>query len=117
MGGHEGSERRFQIGIQILRINYQHGVIYVKGPACPGNVGAFVCIYDCRTHKKRAETVLPDNMPPFPTYFPDPSKPLPEDVYAKNVHPFDAPSIEFQEEEQVKRKLKVKAKAKAAGKR
>ena len=117
MGGHEGCERCLRPGLQVLRINYQYGVIYVKGAAVPGATGSFVQIYDTMAEKKRAEVVIPDNMPPFPTYFPEPEKPLPEEVWAPLVHHFNEPSIVFQEEAEVKRKLKVKARAKAAGKR
>ncbi|XP_018495153.1 39S ribosomal protein L3, mitochondrial [Galendromus occidentalis] len=114
MGGHDGQERRLLVGVKILRINYKHGVIYVRGPSVMGEIGAFVQIYDALIPEKRPKE---DNMPPFPTYFPAETDPLPEDVFDETVHPFDAPSIEFEQEVQVKRKLKVKARAKAAGKR
>lgn len=114
MGGIEGRERRLMAGLKILRVNYKYGVIYVQGPAVFGETNAFVQIYDTLIAKKQPK---PENMPPFPTYFPNAENPLPEEVYDETIHRFEDPSIEFQEEVQVKRKLKVKAKAKAAGKR
>lgn len=114
MGGHDGSERRLLPGLKILRVNYKYGVIYVQGPAVMGETNAFVQIYDTLISRKKPKL---DDLPPFPTYFPDAENPLPEEVYDETVHRFEDPSIVFQEEVQVKRKLKVKAKAKAAGRR
>jgi len=114
MGGHEGCERRLLGGIQVMRINYLHNIVYVRGPV-PGGVHDYCYIYDTYIKKKMHK---PENPPPFPTYLPQlttgEATELPDEAFAENVHKFDDPNIEFQEEEQVKRKLKVKAKVKAA---
>ena len=65
---------------QILRINTKYNVLYIHGE-CPGKKGGFIVINDA--WKKHAHP------PPFPTYFPDPNNPLPEDLYADNVQQFE----------------------------
>ena len=46
MPGHMGSERRTLPGVQIMRINTKLNVIYVRGPAVPGEIGNWVYIFD-----------------------------------------------------------------------
>ncbi|XP_022643831.1 39S ribosomal protein L3, mitochondrial-like [Varroa jacobsoni] len=110
MPGHEGNERKLCAGLKVWRINHQHNVIWVHGPAVPGPTNAFVYIYDSLFGKK-APTA--ENPPPFPTYYPDPENPLPVEVYDKDFHRHDDSSIVLEEEQQVKRELKVKAKMKS----
>ncbi|OQR72463.1 39S ribosomal protein L3 [Tropilaelaps mercedesae] len=114
MGGHEGSERKLLPGLKIWRINHKYNVIWVHGPSVPGSTNSFVHIFDSTYGKKAPKA---DNPPRFPTYFPDPDNPLPEEEYDKDLHPFHEPSIVIEDEVQVQRKMKVKAKVKAAGKR
>ncbi|KAK8769169.1 hypothetical protein V5799_010905 [Amblyomma americanum] len=110
MPGHMGQERRLVVGLRVWRINTLHNVLFVQGPAVPGHTLALVKVYDS-THAKRAHS--PEDPPPFPTYYPDPERPLPEEMYDKELQPFEAPSITFEDEEvQVKKKAKVKAKTK-----
>ncbi|EEC17261.1 39S ribosomal protein L3, mitochondrial [Ixodes scapularis] len=115
MPGHMGQERRLLVGLKIWRINTKLNVLFVQGPAVPGATLSYVNIYDSR-HGKKKHTE--DNPPPFPTYYPDPENPLPEEMYDKELHQFEAPSVTFVDEEVVdKKKAKVKAKAKAKGRR
>lgn len=48
MPGHMGSERRANVGTQILRIDHDNQCIYVKGPAVPGIRDSWVLMYDSR---------------------------------------------------------------------
>uniref|UniRef100_A0A0P4WFZ9 Large ribosomal subunit protein uL3m n=1 Tax=Scylla olivacea TaxID=85551 RepID=A0A0P4WFZ9_SCYOL len=93
MPGHMGRERRILRGLKVWRINTQHNVIWVHGPAVPGGVGSYVYIYD---------SVLPDhrhtqeNHPPFPTCFQDEEE-VEEELYDKELHTFREPSVQFVE--------------------
>ncbi|XP_064457171.1 large ribosomal subunit protein uL3m-like [Ornithodoros turicata] len=110
MPGHMGQERRLLCGLKVWRVNTKYNVIWVQGPAVPGHVHHYVHIYDTQIAKKRPSA---ENPPPFPTYYPDPDNPLPEELYDKELQVFDAPSITFADEEVTeKKKLKVKAKVK-----
>ena len=71
---------------KVYRINTKYNVLYVKGQ-CPGSRGDFLYIDDA--WKKHTQT------PPFPTYFPNPDDPLPEDLYAEEVQQFTDDSIAF----------------------
>lgn len=48
MVGHMGSERRGNCGVEIIRIDYEHQCLFVKGPAVPGSVGYWCIVYDSR---------------------------------------------------------------------
>lgn len=48
MPGHMGSERRTIPGMRILRINYKHNVLYVRGPAVPGVNRSWVYVHDSK---------------------------------------------------------------------
>lgn len=93
MPGHMGNRWRIIRGYKILRVNTKYNVIWVMGHNIPGETNSFCYLYD---------TVLPRrlvNTPYFPTYLPHLSKePLPEDMYADDVHPFKEPTIQFSEE-------------------
>lgn len=102
MPGHMGGNYTIQRGLEILRINYEHNVLYVKGQAIAGEHEEFVQIFDCRT-KGKDQTVSPKH---FPTCFPEQYEKLPEEEYAPNVHRFEDPSIVFEPEEVAKKKKK-----------
>lgn len=113
MPGHMGQERKLIAGLKIWRINTKYNVLFVHGPAVPGHTLSYVNIYDTKIEKKRH---TPDNPPPFPTYYPDPEEPLPEEMCDKELHQFGAPSVTFVDEQVVEKK-KTKVKAKMKGRR
>jgi len=80
MAGHMGNKNCTKFAVRILRINTKYNVLYVKGE-CPGEKGGFIVISDAWKKHERP--------PPFPTYFPDPENPLPEDLYADDVQQFE----------------------------
>ena len=123
-----GSERRAMMGVPILRINYQHNVLYVKGPAVPGPVGSFCFVYDTRIMGKRPTE---SNPPPFPTFFPGDtidsdvkeaegeveSSQLESidgyksnNVFGKDMHLYSDPTIVFKEDESEKKTIRTGAK-------
>lgn len=60
-----------------------------------------------------------DNHPPFPTYYEEESEEkLPENIYDKDLHPFDEPSLLFEETEEERKAalaaLRMTKKAKIA---
>lgn len=48
MPGHMGSERRANVGLEILRIDHENQCIFVKGPAVPGVKDNWCLVYDSR---------------------------------------------------------------------
>ena len=50
--GHMGGNFRIFRGLEILRINYEENVIYLKGQAVPGENGEFVYLYDTKLKNK-----------------------------------------------------------------
>lgn len=52
MAGHMGSERRSLVGQRIIRIDRKNNVIFIRGPAVMGYIGAWVNIYDSRVLEK-----------------------------------------------------------------
>lgn len=77
-----------------MRINTKYNVLWVLGHNIPGETNNYCYIYD---------TLLPQRIrkepPNFPTYLPnDIKEPLPEEMYADDVHSFKDPTIEFKEE-------------------
>ena len=83
--------------LQVLRINTKYNILYVLGN-CPGDKGSIVSIRDMDACYKPHE-----RPPPFPTYFPDPNNPLPEDMFADDVQQFDE-TIHFTKQEQTSEK-------------
>ena len=81
--------------LQVLRINTKYNVLYLLGD-CPGKAGSFVTISDSDIKKH-------EHPPPFPTYFPDPKNPLPEDMFADDVQQFEE-TIVFSKKDQVAEK-------------
>lgn len=99
MPGHMGSERRTHNGTQILRIDHEHQVIYVKGPSVPGEINSWCYIFDSKIFGKRPSEANP---PPFPTNFSrmkgiveGEQEPI---VYHGSIHPLDSPTIMFKED-------------------
>lgn len=83
--------------LQILRINTKYNVIYVEGPV-PGVTGSYCSIYDCYVKKKEHKE---ENPPPFPTFYPqDITEPLPEDIFATELHNFSEPSVTLEEDKE-----------------
>lgn len=100
MAGHMGGERKTHNGTQILRIDYEHQVIYVKGPSVPGEINSWCYIFDSKIFGKRPSEANP---PPFPTNFPKMvGSGEKEDeeriVYHESLHPLDSPTIMFKED-------------------
>lgn len=50
--GHVGGNRVKMIGLQIMRINYEHNILYIRGTAIPGEPGEFVQIFDSKILSK-----------------------------------------------------------------
>lgn len=50
--GHIGGDFRVMPGLQVLRINHRHNVLYVTGQAVPGEPGEFVKVYDTKVTPK-----------------------------------------------------------------
>nr|CAG4647105.1 EOG090X07HN [Megafenestra aurita]SVE92435.1 EOG090X07HN [Megafenestra aurita] len=88
MPGHMGSERRFNKGLKVMRINTKYNVIYVKG-SVPGATNSIVQIFDTILSRRRLTEA-----PPHPTYFPPEDGTLvQEDIYDPSLHVFGSPSI------------------------
>nr|XP_050853841.1 39S ribosomal protein L3, mitochondrial isoform X1 [Vespula vulgaris]XP_050853850.1 39S ribosomal protein L3, mitochondrial isoform X1 [Vespula vulgaris] len=84
----------YNVAFQILRVNTKYNVIWVMGHNIPGETNTFCYLYDTVLPTRKLKTP-----PYFPTYLPDLNKkPIPEDLYADDVHPFKAPTIQFSEE-------------------
>lgn len=74
---------------QILRINTKYNVIWIKGQNIPGGTGDFVQIYDTIYPWKKPES------PSFPTWFPKPGEPLPEELWSEHLQMYHEPTIMF----------------------
>uniref|UniRef100_A0A0N5A1D6 Large ribosomal subunit protein uL3m n=1 Tax=Parastrongyloides trichosuri TaxID=131310 RepID=A0A0N5A1D6_PARTI len=115
MPGHMGYEWRTQSGLQIMRINVEEQVMYVKG-CVPGEVGDVLLIKDCLQEKKRSPNV------PFPTFETIQEEIENEDIkiiggndiYFDKVFKMNQPSIVFTEEHEVKSAGRDRTKAKIA---
>ncbi|XP_012286876.1 39S ribosomal protein L3, mitochondrial [Orussus abietinus] len=95
MPGHMGNRYRIFRGLRILRINTKYNVMWVLGQQVPGETNNVIQVFDSLLRHRR-HTVAPH----FPTYFPtNEQEPLPEEILADDVHPFEAKSITFSEEE------------------
>jgi len=95
MPGQVGGNYKCIRGLQVLRMNTKHNVLYLKG-RFSGHVNQFVKIQDSSLTK-----YLPKNdeqqqlfSGPFPKYIAG-EEPLAEDIYHKSVFRFDQPSIEY----------------------
>ncbi|KAL1124403.1 hypothetical protein AAG570_001032, partial [Ranatra chinensis] len=93
MPGHMGNKWRVHRGVKVWRINTKYNVIYVQGLAIPGLTNSIVYIHDTLLPlRRRKEAPLS-----FPTFYPELSDPLPDDMYDQQVHAFDAPTITYDE--------------------
>ncbi|XP_015788708.1 39S ribosomal protein L3, mitochondrial [Tetranychus urticae] len=106
MPGHMGRERKTLNGVEIMRINTKENVIYVRGPAVPGETGNFCYIFDTKIIEKK---LTEKNPPPFPTYFPGDNE-LPVDLYHPDVHRFEDETIQFVETEKEQQQRRTGAK-------
>ncbi|KAJ8679821.1 hypothetical protein QAD02_015608 [Eretmocerus hayati] len=95
--GHMGNRYRVLKGQRIMRINTKYNVIWVLGQASAGETGSFVTIYDTKLPLKSHEKL--ERTPYFPTHFPNPEEPLPEELFEDDLHNFLDPTIEFAETE------------------
>ncbi|XP_011309299.1 39S ribosomal protein L3, mitochondrial [Fopius arisanus] len=91
--GHMGNRYRTFRGVKILRVDHKHNVLWVLGQALPGETNSLLVMYDTLLHGRRIREK--GNAPPFPTYVPG-DEPLPDVVWDEKMHPFDAPTIEFE---------------------
>ncbi|KAK9888437.1 hypothetical protein WA026_000685 [Henosepilachna vigintioctopunctata] len=90
MPGHMGNRYRISRGLKIWRINTKYNVLWVSGQAIPGETNSLVYVYDSLVPSKKPTEPLP-----FPTFLHGDE--LPEDIYDKEVHSFEGPSILFDE--------------------
>lgn len=93
MPGHMGNRYRVQKGLKIWRINTKYNVLYVSGPAIPGETNSIVYVYDSLLPLKK-----PKNPLPFPTYLGLSDEAPPEDIYDESVHQFSDPTIVYNEQ-------------------
>lgn len=90
MPGFMGNRYRVAKGLKVWRINTKYNVLWVSGHAIPGETNDVVYIYDSILPTRKASSPLP-----FPTYLLNDE--VPEDIYDKDVHLFEEPSIIFEE--------------------
>lgn len=90
MPGHVGNKRRRALGLQVLRINTEHNVMWVTGRGIPGAVGAIVHLHDTMLPLKRRLI-----HPPCPANFAKLTEHT--DEYAQGIHRFADPTIAFSE--------------------
>uniref|UniRef100_A0A8R1ET86 Large ribosomal subunit protein uL3m n=1 Tax=Caenorhabditis japonica TaxID=281687 RepID=A0A8R1ET86_CAEJA len=122
MPGHMGYEWRTVSGLEIVRINIDKQVIFVKG-SVPGDVGEMLLLKDCLQSEKRLKTG------PVPTWAPsletinEETEDQEEDVAKKlggneqfmdNIFRFTSPSITFTDADAKKSAGRDKTKAKIA---
>lgn len=89
MPGNMGNKFRKIMGVQVLRINTEHNVMWVKGQSIPGSTGAMVRIHDTMLTNKRKLI-----HPPCPTNLAEPTGH--SDEYAEGIHRFCDPTITFE---------------------
>ncbi|CAJ0573968.1 unnamed protein product, partial [Mesorhabditis spiculigera] len=117
--GHMGYEWRMVPGIQIVRMNLDKQVIYVKGNV-PGDVGEKLLLKDClQAERHPKELFVPTwNSTIIPTT--EEGEPINNPVFKYNeafiptLFRFDSPSIVFTEEHGKKGSARDKTKAKIA---
>ncbi|XP_026322613.1 39S ribosomal protein L3, mitochondrial isoform X2 [Hyposmocoma kahamanoa] len=90
MPGHMGNSWRILRGVKILRMNTKHNVMWMLGVGIPGETGAMCYVFDTVLPHKKLNTA-----PPFPTY--PPSDDLPLEYYDDAIHPFEEPTISYEE--------------------
>lgn len=88
MPGHMGNRYRKMKGIQIVRMNKDYNVIWVRGQSIPGEINGIVYIYDTVLPLKRKVI-----QPPFPTSLDEFED---SDLYMDGVHDFRKPTITYE---------------------
>uniref|UniRef100_A0A1I7U346 Large ribosomal subunit protein uL3m n=1 Tax=Caenorhabditis tropicalis TaxID=1561998 RepID=A0A1I7U346_9PELO len=123
MPGHMGYEWRTVSGLEVVRINVDKQVIYVKG-SVPGDIGETLLLKDCLQEEKRLRTgPMPTWAPSLETIEEEPES-SPEEVVPKNLlfheqfspklFRFTSPSIAFTDADAKKATGRDKTKAKIA---
>lgn len=80
--------------LQILRVNTKYNTLWVRGVSIPGLTNSYCYIYDTLLPRRKHKTA-----PYFPTYLPSiQEETLSEELFADDLHPFAAPTIEYKEE-------------------
>lgn len=92
MAGHMGNKLVMMKGLKVWRINTKYNVLYLMGPAVPGPNHGYMRIQDSTLYEHRQQPTEKDH-PPFPTYFPDDSKPLDEELFAEDIYQFNQPTL------------------------
>ncbi|XP_026282577.1 39S ribosomal protein L3, mitochondrial [Frankliniella occidentalis] len=93
MPGHMGGRHRTLRALKILRINTEYNVLYVTGQNIPGQINSYIYVHDSLSHHRWVKDAK--DAWPLPTYIPTETE-VPENLYASDVHPFDAPSITYE---------------------
>lgn len=101
MPGPLGHERRIAPGLRIWRINTKYNLIWVSGPGVPGENGSYVNIMDSRMPKKTLSELKVT--PPFPTATLEEHSKLDVELFDKDVHKPDDPTIVFEISEEERR--------------
>lgn len=91
MPGHMGNRYRKLRGLEVVRINVEHNVMWVTGHNIPGELNNIVYIYDTILPFKRGMI-----QPPFPTYFSEITDQV--DKYSEHYHDFKSPTIFYEED-------------------
>lgn len=85
-----GNRYRKLKGLEIVRINTEHNVMWVTGHNIPGEMNNIVYIFDTMLPLKR-----PLIKPPYPTNL---NEVKPGDNFAERYHDFRKPTIFYEEE-------------------
>ncbi|CAJ0565286.1 unnamed protein product, partial [Mesorhabditis spiculigera] len=117
--GHMGYEWRMVPGIQIVRMNLDKQVIYVKGNV-PGDVGEKLLLKDCLQAERHPKELFVPTWNSTITPTTEEGEPINNPVFKYNeafiptLFRFDSPSIVFTEEHGKKGSARDKTKAKIA---
>lgn len=85
-----GNRYRKLKGLEIVRINTEHNVMWVTGHNVPGEMNNIVYIFDTMLPLKR-----PLIQPPYPTNV---NEVISGDIFAERYHDFRKPTIFYEEE-------------------
>lgn len=86
-----GNRYRILKGLEIVRINKEHNILYVIGHNIPGEINNIVYIFDTMLPLKRSLI-----KPPLPTHFEDDGNE--NDIFAEKYHDFKNPTIFYEDE-------------------
>ena len=95
MAGRMGGRWREQKGLKIWRINHKYNILYIHGPTIPGPTHSYVRIVDSCLPMHR-ELVTKENHPPFPTFYLEEGKLLPDEEFDKDLHGMSEPTLKFE---------------------